>query len=410
MTGKSKQILHKHLLLAVVEAIEKIFGENLYADKVIESQLRTHKKWGARDRHFVAETTYEVVRWWRYLWTVSQMKTSLDRANLLTICGVWLKLQRGIELPSWPEWNRPLIEEICQRAAKQRLNRAERESIPDWFDRVGSEELGELWEKVLPHLNEQAPVVLRTNRLKVTRDQLLLALKEEGIEASPAVDLEDGVILKGRANVFRLKIFHEGWFEVQDGASQQIAPLLGVGPGMRVIDGCAGAGGKSLHLAAIMENRGKLIALDINERKLEQLKIRKARAGVDMIECRWIDSTKKIKRLESSADALLLDVPCSGSGVLRRNPDSKWKLSRERFLELHKIQREILDSYCKMVRVGGKLVYATCSIFPSENGDQVRDFLKRNDSKWALEKELILFPEGAESYDGFYGALLHRLG
>ena len=173
---------------------------------------------------------------------------------------------------------------------------------------------------------------------------------------------------------------------------------------MRVIDACAGAGGKSLHLAALMQNKGKILALDVHTNKLEQLRKRAKRAGIDIIETRLIEGTKTIKRLVNSADALLLDVPCSGLGVLRRNPDSKWKLKPERLLELQDLQKKLLRDYSQMLKVGGRMVYATCSILPSENQRQVQDFLSQH-KNFELLAEKTLRPD-IEGYDGFYFASL----
>jgi 16S rRNA (cytosine967-C5)-methyltransferase len=214
--------------------------------------------------------------------------------------------------------------------------------------------------------------------------------------------------LKERRNVFTTEAFKNGLFEVQDGASQQVAPLLDVHPGMRVIDACAGAGGKTLHLAALLGNKGKIIALDVHARKLEELRKRCSRAGVDVVETRLIESAKTIKRLEKSADRVLLDVPCSGLGVLRRNPDTKWKISPEEITHLKALQAEILATYSNMVIDGGRLVYATCSCLPSENERQVESFLAANPGKWRLVEERKFAP-GENGYDGFYAAALIRL-
>lgn len=186
--------------------------------------------------------------------------------------------------------------------------------------------------------------------------------------------------------------FKQGLFEVHDAASQMVAPLLEVAPGMRVIDGCAGAGGKTLHIAALMQNKGKILALDVHDWKLAELRKRAARAGVDIAETRTIESSKTIKRLAGHADRLLLDVPCSGPGVLRRNPDAKWKLSEKEIDRLAAEQQDLLIRYSNMVKPGGKLVYATCSILPSANEKQIQRFLETQGTEWELEQELKLDP------------------
>jgi 16S rRNA (cytosine967-C5)-methyltransferase len=203
-----------------------------------------------------------------------------------------------------------------------------------------------------------------------------------------------------------LKSFHEGRFEVQDAASQMVAPFVDVAPGMRVIDACAGAGGKSLHLAALMNNKGRLIALDVAGWKLDELRRRARRAGVSNLETRLIDSPKVIKRLAESADRVLLDVPCSGLGVLKRNPDTKWKLTEKQLEEIGRQQEEILNAYCTMVRPGGDLIYATCSILPSENEKRISAFLERRGGMFERVEEKRLWP--SDGFDGFYMVRLRR--
>ena len=176
---------------------------------------------------------------------------------------------------------------------------------------------------------------------------------------------------------------------------------------MKVIDTCAGAGGKTLHLSALMENKGQIIAMDIYESKLRKLKVRARRNKAHNIDMRVIDSTKPIKKLHGKADRVLIDAPCSGLGVLRRNPDSKWKLQPEFVENIKKTQAEILDSYSRMVKVGGKLVYATCSILPSENQDQVKTFLdSHSEFKFVEDRKVLPSKSG---FDGFYMALLERI-
>ena len=211
-----------------------------------------------------------------------------------------------------------------------------------------------------------------------------------------------------RANVFKTEVFKKGAFEVQDASSQLVAEFLDVKPGMKVVDTCAGAGGKTLHIAAIMENKGQIVAMDIYESKLKKLKIRAKRNGVHNIDLKVLDSTKPIKKLYEKADRVLIDAPCSGLGVLRRNPDSKWKLKPEFIEDIKKVQEEVLQKYASMVKPGGKLVYATCSILPSENEKQIEIFLKsESGQKFKLVKDQSILAHKS-GYDGFYMALLEK--
>ena len=211
---------------------------------------------------------------------------------------------------------------------------------------------------------------------KVQQELADLAIETENIKGHP-----HALKLKERANVFGTKPFKDGWFEVQDASSQKVAEFLDPKPGDRVIDACAGAGGKSLHIASLMDNKGQVLAMDIYENKLKELKRRARRNGVHNIETRVIDTTKAIKKLIEKGDKVLLDAPCSGLGVLKRNPDSKWKLSPEFLEKIKEEQQEILRSYSRMVKPGGELVYATCSILPSENDEQIKTFLASEDGK-----------------------------
>lgn len=393
--------LFPNLVQAVISSLQDIFGDKQFADKVIERVLKSNPKWGARDRAFIAENVYEIVRWYRLLYEIDGGEPQ-DEAAWWRLFGAW-QILRGQELPNWKEFNGLDPEAIRAKRQKLQSVRKIRESIPDWLEERGAQELEASWEPVLHALNEPAPVVIRVNTLKTDASalgQLLLAegVQTEGLEG-------DAMKVLQRKNLFSTEAFRQGYFEVQDYASQQVAPFLRPEPGMRVVDACAGGGGKSLHLAALMQNKGRIIAMDTEGWKLDELKRRARRAGADIIETRPIDSTKVIKRLENSADRLLLDVPCSGLGVVRRNPDAKWKLDIPFIEKVRQTQQEILRSYSRMLKPGGLMVYATCSILPSENDRQVENFLKEQNGKFELLEQKRLLPNEF-GYDGFFMALL----
>lgn len=399
--------LHRPIAEHVVTALQDVFGGGYQADKVIERLFKNNRKLGARDRRFIAETTYDLIRNWRFLWVAQEAsEPSLDHDPLMRLIGVWL-LRKDQELPPWPEFKSLDRTKLAAGFARARVTTSVRESVPDWLYELGKAEIGERWDEMLARLNESAPVCLRANRLKITRESLAKELEKDGIQTRPAPETEDGLILLERKNVFTSPAFKAGFFEIQDGASQQVAPLVDAKPGDRVIDACAGGGGKTLHLAALMNNKGKIIAMDVTERKLQSLRERCTRNGVDIAETRVIESMKTIKRLEKSADKVLLDVPCTGLGVLRRNPDKKWKISIEEISRLQVLQKEILEEYSDMVKPGGRLVYATCSCLPSENERQVEAFLKLHSNQWELVAERTFSP-GQNGYDGFYAAALKR--
>ena len=400
--------LHRNLVYTVIDSIRDIFNEGVYADKAVEKALKRDKRWGSRDRKFVAETIYEIVRWKRLYAEIANVKEPFDRNNLWRIFSVWCVL-KGIALPDWNQ-----IEPTPTRRIKGKFDelsrlRKFRESIPDWIDNVAISELGEeLWTKELAALNKQAEVILRTNTLNTTKKELQEILQDENIFTEFIPNHEDALRLIERANVFRTKAFKSGYFEVQDASSQLVAEYLDVEPGMKVIDTCAGAGGKTLHLASFMKNKGQIIAMDIYESKLKKLKVRARRNKVHNIDTRIIDSTKPIKKLYGKADRVLIDAPCSGLGVLRRNPDSKWKLQPEFLENIKKVQQEILQQYSKMVKQGGKLVYATCSVLPSENQNQIAEFLASEAGKdFELVKDNKVLAH-VSGFDGFYMAQLER--
>jgi 16S rRNA (cytosine967-C5)-methyltransferase len=313
---------------------------------------------------------------------------------------------KGIELPDWKYFQDSPVRRIKGKFDQAQSVRKIKESIPDWMDALGVAELGKQWDKEISALNKQAPVVLRANTLRASRLQLEKALNTAEIETTVDPKYKDALILKERKNVFKTDAFKSGLFEVQDASSQLVAEYLDVKPGMRVIDTCAGAGGKTLHLAALMENKGQIIAMDIYSGKLKELKRRAKRAGAHNITTRPIESSKTIKKLKESADRVLIDAPCSGLGVLKRNPDAKWKLQPEFLEKIKQTQSEILENYSKLVKKGGQLVYATCSVLPSENEKQVLHFLEKNED-FLFVKEKKVSPSKS-GYDGFYMALLER--
>ena len=210
---------------------------------------------------------------------------------------VWATL-KGIKLPDWKYFENTPSRKIKGRFDELSKIRKFRESVPDWMDQLGMQELGEaVWTKELAKQNEQAEVILRVNTLKTTKEKLQNQLFDAGIETEPIKGYDSALKLKERANVFVTKAFKDGLFEVQDASSQLVADFLDVEPGMRVVDTCAGAGGKTLHLASLMQNKGQIIAMDIYESKLKKLKIRARRNGVHNFDMRVIDSTKPIKKL-----------------------------------------------------------------------------------------------------------------
>jgi len=419
-SNPTQPIVPRALLQTELQILNDIFVGGFYADKVLERQFKLNRKLGSRDRKFLAETTYEIVRWLGLIDGVIKKLAlqlfddaqTLNQARLL----VYKLLFDQVDLsasntdvfssPKLWDFKRGLRGMTLEDASRD-LKPWERLAFPQWlYEKLG----GSAKESLLRALNEPAPVCLRANRLKTTREEAQKRLGSEDIPSHFSKISEDALILNERKNIFTTQAFKDGLIEVQDEGSQRIAPFLDVAPGQRVVDTCAGGGGKTLHLAALMQNKGSLVAMDVHDKKLEQLKLRARRAGVSNLRIQLIDSTKVIKRAAESFDRVLLDVPCSGTGVIRRNPDTKWKLRAEDIENLKQVQLEILSSYSKMTKKGGKLVYATCSLLREENMEVVEKFLSgagRN-SGWCPDTEPLVLTPDKDGCDGFFAIRLER--
>lgn len=392
--------IHKTLVEAAIEASFKILAENNHAGYIIKNTLASNKKWGSRDRKFIAETSLDVVRYFIYYKNLCEVEgTIIDDFATLVSCSILLNHE---ELPEF-------LEEYLDRSKieankdKYKANRAIKESYPTWMDELLSNDLGEeKWNIEAIASNQLTVPVLRVNTLKTTFIKAKNILEKEEVKLDEAANLPNALVLQKRRDVRQTKAYKEGWIEVQDAGSQYIAPFLDLKPGETFIDACAGAGGKTLHAAALMENKGRIISMDVHQNKLDELQERAKRAGARIINTQLI-SEQTLNKFQNHADKLLLDVPCSGLGVLRRNPDDKWKLNIGRINELIALQAKILQDYSKMLKSGGTMVYATCSIYSEENQKQVQQFLSNN-SDFKLDEEKQLFP--SDGFDGFYMARL----
>ncbi len=376
--------------------LREVFERGRVLDRVVEQVFRANPKWGKRDRHFVAETVFEVVRWRRALAFVA------DGTGIEALCAAqWNR--GGMEIPAWWTWQGCTVAEMNTR--EEGLGgeaRAVRESIPDWLDARGAAELGEAWDAELAALNHRAHVYLRVNRLRLSPEEAVRWLAGEGVHAERVPGAEDALVLPEGKSLPKA-LAAEGLVEIQDAGSQAVAPLLGAEPGMRVIDACAGAGGKTLHLAARMQGRGEILAMDVSAAKLSELRRRASRAGTRIIRTEtWREDS--LKRYAGWADRILIDAPCSGLGTLRRQPDLKWRLDEAALEKIKRLQRRLLDHYPALLRPGGKFVYATCSVLPSENGGQLA-LLAERDGRYRVEESVTISPAAA-GWDGFFAARL----
>ncbi len=387
---------HRNLAEATITALDQI-EKGEVASRVVEATVGAHPKWGKRDRNEFSHAVYEIVRGRRLL------EFAVQKNDSWSLLGAFLVRQGGA-LPPWPELSELDVAQIESRL-NQPVPRAVRESVSDWLDEYGAAQLGERWDAEIHALNQEAPVVIRVNTLLASLDEVRRELVSQNIESSEVEGVPDALRLAGRPKLASLELFRRGAFEVQDAGSQLISPFLEIEPGQNVVDACAGAGGKTLHLAALLGNEGKLLALDVSQPKLDELERRARRASAHVVGRKV---TKQLLRdSRAFADRLLLDMPCSGSGTWRRQPDNKGRFSPEFLRKLTALQADILEQYPIMLRPGGKMVYATCSIFPDENERQVEAFLAGNPG-FELEEERTISP-AQSGFDGFYMARLVRL-
>jgi 16S rRNA (cytosine967-C5)-methyltransferase len=393
------------LLPEIFKTLRLVFWENMYATKAIQQILKVHQDWDGHKRAVFSETVYDLIRWWRSLWYIIDKEPSSDDEDLQKLITSYLLLKKG-DITVLQKKRGLDVTQVLQRIKTTKTLRVLRESIPDWLDVQGEKELGSRWDTVIASLNINPDLIIRVNTLKTTVKELSMVLRKEGIIADSINGNPDACVIKEKTNVFRLASYNAGLFQVQDAASQMVSQILDPQPGMRVIDACAGEGSKTLHLAALMKNKGKIIALDTQEWRLKELRNRAIKAGANTIETRLISSSKIYKRLEDTADRLLLDVPCSGLGTLRRNPDIKWKLTSTDLERLKLLQQDLLERYSTLLKPQGAMVYSVCSIFPSEAEEQIQRFLK-NHEKFRLIKEKRYWPD-TDRTDGFYIAHIER--
>jgi 16S rRNA (cytosine967-C5)-methyltransferase len=375
----------------ILYVLDLIFNSHYHADKALGLVFKNNKE---LPRERMAATVFGMLRDWRFIWACRDDTPATDRQALQTALWTWEILQRTDSNKEEPS----LVRE------KSRSLDAVALSVPEWLYEQGQIEIGSSWRSQLAALNQPAPIVLRVNTLKSSIPELI---RHTGLQGTTVAWAPDALVLAEHKNVFALPEYKLGYFEVQDAASQAVSLSMQVQPGMRVVDACAGSGGKSLHLAALMQNKGRIISLDISPGKLEELRRRARRNGAFIIEARAIEGAKTIKRLNNSADRLLLDVPCTGTGVLRRNPDLRWRLTQDMLAELVQKQKLLLQQYSKIVKIHGVLVYSTCSLLPSEGEEQIQWFLQQEANAFSLQSEKRLSPAN-DGFDGFYIAVLKR--
>ncbi|MFN8752321.1 MAG: RsmB/NOP family class I SAM-dependent RNA methyltransferase [Betaproteobacteria bacterium] len=408
---------------ATADALAELLTFQAPADAVLRQWLRRHPRPGPRDRAFVADTAFAALRHLRRLESLTGGRDPrrLTLAALVRVGGAAVRAREPALRNGEAGWLAVL------KGTPEPTSPAERLSLPDWlYERFVGAYGADGAETLATALLRAAPMDLRVNVLKASREEVLATLHTEGIEAEPTALALAGIRLRHKPFIERHPVFTGGLVEVQDEGSQLVAQLVDARRGQMVVDFCAGAGGKTLALGALMRSQGRLYAFDTSERRLANLTPRLRRSGLSNVHPQRIDSETdaRVGRLRGKIDRVLVDVPCSGTGTLRRNPDLKWRMSPAALAELGAKQRAILASAARLLKPGGRLVYATCSLLPEENEAVVDDFLaaspgwRRLDAPQALrtaglavadsgEQDLRLDP-ARHGTDGFYAALLER--
>lgn len=401
--------LHRNIAMGIELALKNTLVEKKPAAGVIKRLFKSNTKWGSRDRKAIGKIFYDIIRQKRLIEGSLGFKNNETNNNLLQLIGGWMALNGHI-LPDWEEFINIEIQSVIRKADRLIKERKFKYSIPDWLDEMGVEAFGEaIWGKEIEELNRTAKLVIRVNRIMITSEKLKEILeKNYGIKTAKIDHYRDALIIDKHESLRNIKEYRKGFFEVQDANSQAISPWLKPKSGKYYIDACAGAGGKSLHIASLTRDKSKIMALDINESKLEELKKRVIRNKVESVETKCVMNPEVIKSIEANADGLLIDAPCSGIGILKRNPDTKWLMNPDRINKILTTQENILQTYSSLVKKGGELVYATCSILPVENQYQIDNFLNSEKGlsfEFDQDKTYLSHKTG---FDGFYCARLIR--
>ena len=434
-----------------IEVLDLVRYSRQPADGIVKEFFRARRYLGSSDRRYIAEIAFGILRNYRLLGVyigealakiharslpqplpalsycstyVIRLKGESPETVLPDVSGIWrvyvpdvdcaqfLEALKGVELP------RQLLENPVQRLAV--LHSFPDSIVEEWLKRFGESET----EQLLVASNTQAPVTIRVNTLKCTVEECRETLKREGIETRLTLLSPYGLVLERRVNCPSLQSFQKGWFEMQDEGSQLLSILLEPQSGETVIDACAGAGGKTLHIAALMQNQGMLFAIDVEEKRLRNLRERVTRSGATVV--RVLHSSEhadEVERLRGTADAVLVDAPCSGVGTMRRNPGAKLTFTEEFVSEIIQTQRAVLERASCFVKPGGRLAYATCSLLKRENEEAVEHFLAAHPEfqlvpvtdillrhRIAIEHQtpfLFLLPHRT-STDGYFAAVMQR--
>ncbi len=422
------------------QEIDSHAGTSTPADRIASDFSRKRSYLGSHDRRFISETVYGMIRHRRLIEALLERfldeapafnKLNAQPQRILPLYEAFrsasevFHLVDGLELPQVPpeKW-REFFPDLDQQAYcrwllghrdlaflpnDQNIKLGVRYSFQDWMVEKWDGELGTEAEPLLSCLNTPSPITLRVNTMKATREECHGRLKKEGIETELTKFSPFGLTAKKRFNIQTSAAFQEGWFEVQDEGSQLIAMACSPQSGVKIIDSCAGAGGKTLQLASSMKDAGEIVAMDTEPARLQELSRRAERAG---FRCITTIPTRDAspESLSQSGDCVLVDAPCTGTGTIRRSPWLKWSITESIVEEYAARQQEILSSNAQYVRLGGRLVYATCSLFRAENSDVVQSFLSSHPDFSLIPINLVLGPLGINGDHGTLTLYPHRYG
>jgi 16S rRNA (cytosine967-C5)-methyltransferase len=424
-------------LQAVIELIThyeqgKADGYRTGADVSFSYFMKQRRYIGAKDKKAIARLFYYVLRhqasliWWakqRNMTANPRLKALLGALFLDNLPAERIDALCGDDKyapKSMSDKDRELMDDCAAHGSlfHESMPDEAKYNAPEWIISKFRKHYGADAEAILVSLMQEAPTDIRINALKTTRQEVLEILENAGISAEPTAHSPYGVRIHQRVALHTLDAFQNGLFEVQDEGSQLLAGLVAARAGQRVIDFCAGAGGKTLAIAATMQNKGKILSWDVHAGRMKDLPKRLKRAGVDNVEVHHITSEHDsyIKRHKASADWVLVDAPCSGTGTWRRNPDARWNITKDEVRNLTQLQLSILESAARLVKAGGALLYATCSLLPEENHQVVEQFLKAH-AHFSLEQPscfpiecgaMIALTPYHHQMDGFFAALLRK--
>jgi 16S rRNA (cytosine967-C5)-methyltransferase len=428
---------------AAIQILDNILASQNPADSIITAYFRQSRYMGSNDRRVISEMVYQILRrieelkW--YLQSIPLKDTGIGRLLILAYAYKILNFsvtqiedlshkskqdnKFGIEPLNSIEY---LLLKEMDNLNPQEMPLPVRLNIPEWLLPHLQITFGDQLTEAMQALNQPAPFDLRVNSLKANRETVLSTLMTEGFQAMPTPWSPLGIRMGERRPLSGHPLWKNGDIEVQDEGSQLLALLTDAKPGMAIIDYCAGAGGKTLAMAATMQNRGRIIATDVAEWRLKRARERLRRAGANNVEFRTLDESthKWLKRQAARFDRVLVDAPCSGSGTWRRNPDIKRRFSEKDFLDLVEKQQQILLRAAPLVKPGGRLIYATCSLFCEENDNQISKFLNLNSqfhlipvptiwetvlgSTCPSQGEMLHLTPHQHQVDGFFMAIMER--